>query len=164
MAIISVGTALKESNLFLKELGLFKQIQPKDLNENYDFPTKVSNISFAELGSLQLKLTAWLSYTLDILGTQEMELSSFETVYSIILNNKMLQYKKAMSDSKGAIPKEMIEAACINEDAELQKQTQNLITRRAIITKLNSQIKIYEKSLNALSREQSRRESEARLA
>ena len=131
--------------------------------KGYKFPTDVRALTSIELGNLHLQLTEWCTHTMDILGGQEMELSGFESLYEIQLGHATLEHKKTTSEIRGAIPKEMIQASCILGSEALKKQTQNLITRKAIVQRLTNQVKIYEKQLSALSREQSRRESEARL-
>jgi len=159
----SLTDLIQKTEGFIDSLQIMRQTKPELVEKNYSFPTEVKQVNSIELGSLQLKLTAFATYVIEELGREEFELNAFETAYSITLNSSMLDYKKTLLDTKGSIPKEMIEGATIKDNDNLKAMALNLIYRKARVTRLETQLKIYEKQINTLSREQSRRDAEIRL-
>ena len=115
------------------------------------------------MGNLQLQLGAWLSYGLRLQGKEETELSVFETVYDIKLWARIADENGKHPVTKRSLTKDELRGKIVDEDEQLARQTQNLILRRAKVQSLKTQNQIYSEQLTRLSREQSRRESEARL-
>lgn len=130
--------------------------RPADAGKPYDFPTDVDKLTDRDLGNLQLKLAGWVTYVQGVLGRESVELNAFETVYEIRLG-AVMQANSARSDKR--ILKDVLRAVSITDDESLTQLTQALVTRRMQVGRLESQVKIYERQLQTLSREQSRRES-----
>lgn len=158
----SVADATSAAAGLLDRLGIPRQRRPDDAGTEYDFPSNVDKLTDRELGNLQLRLTGWLTYLQSVIATESVELNAFETVYDIKLGAKMHEY--AVRAEKKTPVKDVLRALTITDDADLTKLTQALVVRRAKYQRLEAQAKIFERQLQTLSREQSRRESLQRVA
>ena len=159
----SVKNIVSELETFLDQVGFPEMEKPDGFGESYSFPSDVSRLRWEELGNLQLRLGGWLSWGLRLQAKEETELQSFETVYDITLWARIAEEPGKHPVTKRTVTKDELRAKIINEDDRLTALTQALILRRAKVQRLKSQNQIFSEQLTRLSREQSRRESEARL-
>lgn len=155
----SVAAVSRDAMGLLTEHGFPQMARPEGYGQSYQFPTNVDILSDRDLGSLQLRLAGWLTYLLQVLAREDIELGAFETVYDIKLGAAM-QVASVRSDKR--VVKDVLRAVTITDSADLTMLTQALITRRAKVKALQAQETIYREQLTRLSREQSRRESLAR--
>jgi len=125
----------------------------------YDFPTDARSLTGEKLGGLRLMLSAYHGYTLWLTGIEEVELDAFAAVYDMLLGKAMDEAQRAAE--KRSV-KEVLRSVAIMEDENLTRLTRAIIERKARVGRLKNQLAIYEAHLNTLSREQSRREAEAR--
>lgn len=158
----SLNTALSDTKTFMRGLNLPVMKQPTGLDKEYDFPSDVNHLKSEQLGTLQLSLGGWYSYLLGIIGSEESGLGAFEEVFSVKLGVAMKEEKLKISDVKGTISVEILRGVCIAEIPELNRLHKSLITRRHRVQSLKAQAEVYRAQLERLSREQARRESEAR--
>lgn len=151
--------AINKSENFIKDHKLPVPRRPEGFGSEYDFPTDPRVLTGIELSQIMLRMAAYRGYCHLLLGQQDVELSSFQSVYDIMLG-KAMNDKAAASSRK--LVKEVLRAVTISDDDQLRRLTRSLTEREAVVKRLEHQLKIYEDHLFALSREQSRRESEAR--
>jgi pullulanase/glycogen debranching enzyme len=129
------------------------------LGMEYDFPTDARSLGSEKLGGLRLMLSAYHGYALWLTGKEEVELDAFKAVYDMLLGRAMDEAQRAKE--KRAV-KEILRSVAIMENEDLKRLTRAIIEREARVGRLKNQLAIYEAHLSTLSREQSRRESEAR--
>ena len=156
----SVGELLREAEQRVRKYKLPLMKPPADLGSEYVFPDNAAHLASVELGTLQLKLTGWYSWSIRALSRESSELAAIQTVYDLALGHAM--HEEAQRHEKRPV-KETLIALAVRHDAKLERMSRVLIRKEAVVTQLTDQIKIYEKQLSHLSREQSRRESEARV-
>lgn len=135
--------------------------RPDGFGEEYDFPTDPRVLRNDELSGIMLKLAAYRGYANMLLGAEDIAYSSFQTVFDLMLGKAMND--RAMAADRRLV-KDVLRAVTISEDEQLRKMVRSLVEREAIVKRLQYQVKIYEDHIWALSREQSRREAEARAA
>lgn len=162
----SVGTALEETERFVKGLRLPTQRPPEDLGQEYEFPANAATLHSVELGTLQLRLTGWYTYLLQSLGRVETELGALRQVFDISLGTAMerVQTQMIAEGAPKVIAREILRARAIREDDKVSRVARLILTKEALVTRLETQAKIYHEQLTRLSREQSRREAEIRVA
>jgi len=105
-------------------------------------------------------LSAFHGYLLWLIGKEDVELSAFESVYDLILGDAM---NKIQHEQPKRLVTDVLRAVTIMGNKTLLRLTRAVIERRAKLGRLRAQLSVYEAHLSALSREQSRREMEARL-
>jgi len=139
---------------------------PSGLGQGYTFPDDASfgALDGQRLGTLQLQLTGYYTWTRQQQARIESELGALEATYRLALGTAM-ERAQALLIEAGApkvIPKEILEARAVQGEENLKNSTRILIERRALAKRLEVQADIYHEQLVRLSREQSRRESEVR--
>ena len=154
----TLGGAMASVEQKLEALGLPKMTAPAGLNEEYTFPSDVGNLTNIALGTLQLKLTGFYSYTNLILGTEESKLGALEMVFDQRIGVAM---NDVATSSEKRIIKEAQRSLAIDGDPKLKQMLELIIERRALVKRLDVQAEVYKEQVVRLSREQSRRESEA---
>lgn len=158
----SVGQVVKESEKFMRGLGLPVMERPRSLGSQYAFPTDLKELTSHQLGQLQLQLTAYYTYSVGVLGQERGTIGAFEEVFNIKLGVAMQQ--EADRHVRRTPVKEILRAVAITNDPWLNKMSKLLIARKHRAGLLEVQANIYHEQLVRLSREQSRRESEARFS
>lgn len=156
----SIRDLIREADERVGQLRLPRMRKPEHLGEEYTFPSDASRLTGLELASLSLKLSGWYSYLLQELGREDSELGAIESVYEASLGVKM--HEKARSYERNKPVKETLKALVLDEDKQLAALHRVILRRRMVLRRLEAQSEIYREQLNRLSREQSRRESEAR--
>jgi len=155
---ISVGEIAQNADTFLRGLGAPMQRKPQGMDAEYDFPTNAATLTSLQLGNVRLQLSAWQTYILFIIGKEETELSTLESVYEMRLGSAMNTVR--VRNQKGVIAKEILASVALTEDKELERAYRVVLGRRARLKRLQTQADIYKEQLAVLSREQSRREAE----
>ncbi len=157
-----VATAVDNANRYLVGLGLPRNLRPEGLTGEYAFPDSVGDLTSVQIGRWQLQLTAWHTYAKYELARQESELAAIEETFGIALGLYMQdRMDEAPAGRKPSVL--MLKARAIKEDETLTRVQHSLVERRMIVTRLGAQCEIYESQRQTMSREQSRRESEARI-
>lgn len=144
----------------MKTLAFPRMKRPDGLGEEYSFPSSAAQITDFELGSLQLRIEGWRDYTLRELADEEADLGTVETAYNISLGMKMQRVADTYEKNKPV--NDILRAMAIQNDPQLKSLTRYIMEKKAIIRKTVAQLEIYKEQINRLSREQSRRESEAK--
>jgi hypothetical protein len=158
--------AVTKADELIKAHHLPSPKRPEGFDAEYEFPTDPATLTNMKLGGIRLMLSAFHGYLLWLIGKEDVELSAFESVYDLILGDAMDKTQR-MRDKK--LVTDVLRAVTIQEysgkDGErtLLKLTRAVIERRARVGRLRAQLTVYEAHLSALSREQSRREMEARV-
>lgn len=158
----SVGQVVRDSERFMKGLGLPVMERPYSLGTNYAFPTDLKELTSGQLGQLQLQLTAYYTYSVGVLGKEMGTIGAFQEVFDIKLGVAM--QAEADRHIRRTPVKEILRAVAISNDKWLNKMSKSLIARKHRAKLLEVQSNIYHEQLVRLSREQSRRESEARFS
>lgn len=162
----SAGAAVAEADRFIRGLNLPRMRRPDGLGGEYVFPSNARELDGYELGSLQLQLSGWYTYLLDQKGRVDAELGALRSVYEIALGEAMAETKQAMLEEGGwgkVIASEILRARAVKTNEKLGNIARLVVTKEATIRRLDVQAEIYHEQLTRLSREQSRREAEARL-
>ena len=135
--------------------------KPKLKDPEFTIPTDPSKLTNHELGSRMLQTSAWYAYAQYLLGRCESELVLVEAEFRLKANVVMQELRKEV----GRINQEAIESIAVaNNPEELGGLYERRVQLMSIRKQLESRILIYEKGYNAFSREQSRREMEARVS
>ncbi len=159
---LKLGEMFDTNQRWLKGLGLPSLIKPVGLGAEYSFPTDLSLLQSHQLGDLSLKLTAYYTYALQLLGREDGELGAIEAVYDIKLG---LAMDAEAGRRVGASPvKDILRALAIENDENVKRLHRSILVRTHRKKLLEVQSSIYHEQLTRLSREQSRREGETRVA
>lgn len=158
----SLGQVVRDTNAFIRGLGLPRMVRPSALGEQYEFPTDLKTLTSAQLGQLQLQLTAYYTYSIGVLGEEEGTIGAFQEVFDIKLG--VVMQAEADRHLRRTPVKEILRAIAISSDQWLNRMNKSLISRKHRVKLLSVQSNIYHEQLVRLSREQSRRESEARFS
>jgi hypothetical protein len=156
----SLAEIFRRNEEYIRSLGLPQMMRPSGLGAEYEFPSDVSALKFSTLGDLQLKLTGYYTYLLGLIGREESELGAFEEVFEVRLWAEVAREKAA---HEKVVAKEILRAICIERDPDLARLHRALIARRHRLAMLKAQASVYGEQLVRLSREQTRRETEANL-
>lgn len=159
----TIDAVLLRVGELLKDAGLPSPAKPAGLADPYPFPTDPKTLEMTQLGQLRLQLAAYLGYTKLLLGGEDLELTALKKVFEVkadlVANVIVSGWEKANGRAPG---REFARSLAIDGDPQLKRVYQQLIEREARAMKLKVQAEIYQVGLDALSREQSRRESEVR--
>jgi len=158
----TLGEMFKAADRWMTGLQLPQMEKPEGLGRQYSYPSDVSVIKSNTLGTLSLQLTAFYTYTLQLLGREESELGALEEVFSVKLGIAMDE-EASRRAGDGRTVKEVLRALALSNDEDVKKMYQALLARRHRVKLLETQANIYKEQLVRLSREQSRREAEAHV-
>lgn len=152
-------TAVTKAEAFIRQHELPAPSRPAGLGKEYDFPTDARTLTSLQLGTLRLRLSAFHGYVLYLLGREDVELGAFEAVYDMVLGDAM---QKVANASVKRMVTDVLRSVTVDGSETLKGLFRSITDRRARVGLLKSHLAVYEAHLNALSREQSRREMEAR--
>lgn len=153
---MNVSEIMAAGQAIVASVGMPNMIKPEVGESSYRFPTDPSTLSSAQLGSLSLRLTGWLSWTNHELGIIDAELGVIKPLFDVLLNKRSRELK--VNDPK--LTKDESRALLLSGDSSLQSGFKRILTLEFAKTQLEAKTKIYESQLAKLSREQSRREGE----
>lgn len=157
----TLNGAIKEADAYTEELGLPRTARPSGWGTEYEFPSDLTQLSSVELGRWQSQMERLWAYALQVSGREESELGEYENLFDIKLG---LRTHEEAGKIQGKVPvKEVMKALAIESDPDLKSLLQTVIARRLRSRRLGIQTEIYRSHLQRLSREQSRREAEARI-
>jgi len=134
--------------------------QPKAKEAEFVLPEDPDDLTLSELGQHMLRLNAYFAYTRRLLGILEGELVPVEAEYKLKINMGRASLGEELGKRPGY---DTVEAAVLADNEELGPLYERRLQLLAVKTQLQARLDIYERSWTALSREQSRRELEARL-
>lgn len=163
---ISVRDVMTEAADFMTGLRLPQMTEPFGLGQQYSYPSDAGQLTSEQLGTIQLQIRGWYSWTLRILGRYEIELDTMESVFDLAVS---VRSHEVQSNYDKKLNKDELRALAIkgigtsaDDPHDLGRMFKAIITRRAKVKLLKTQVDIYHDQLASLSREQSRREAEAR--
>lgn len=134
--------------------------KPKSKDPEFEFPTDPGAITNTELGQLMLRSTSWYGWAVRLLGPAESELFLVEDELQLKVNQHGLEVRETL----GRVSADVVKAAVLKEHPELRPLNKRRLELTAVKIQLEARIRIYERGGQALSRELSRREMEARIA
>lgn len=133
--------------------------RPKSKDPEFEFPTDPAAVNDVQLGQLMLRFTSWFTWAVRLLGIAESELTLVDTELRLKVNQHGLEVRETL----GRVNADVVEAAVLKERPDLKSMNKRRAELTAVRIQLESRLKIYERGYQALSRELSRREMEARL-
>lgn len=156
--------AVDRTDRFMVGIRLPAMEQPGGMGTAYTFPDNAAALPSHELGTLQLKLSGWYTWLMQLRGREVAELGALESVYEIALGLAMEETQKVMWEegSPKVISREVLKARAIKSKPELDRMAKLIIEKQMRVKRLDTQADIYNEQITRLSREQSRREAEAR--
>lgn len=126
----------------------------------FSFPNDPDSVTSTQLGQLMLRFAAWRGYAQRLLGTVDTELTVLEAEYKLKVGVEGLKVRKEMEGRPSA---DTVEAAVLERNEELAPLYERRLKLLAARTQLTARLVVYEGLYQALSRELSRRELEARI-
>ena len=144
----------------MKGLKLPVPRKPKNTDPEFSLPDDPDALPSPEVGQLMMRFAAWFSYSVRLLGMADSELVLVESEYKLKVNSRGIKLREEL----GRVSAEVVEAAVLAEDGDITEIYQRRLELLAIKTHLEARTKIYERGYSAMSRELSRRETEARLS
>ena len=133
--------------------------KPRYEDPEFQFPDDPADLTMMQLGQLMLRFAGFLGYSIHLLGLAESELTLVESE----LNGKVAGLSGPVRTALGRVKAEVIENAVLSNNPQLIPLHKRRLELTAIITRLGSMTKIYEKMYQALSRDLARREVESRV-
>lgn len=165
MQKINKSTYDERLNFLKKTINEFKlanPIRPENFGKDFSFPEDLHIISVAELGKLMGQLAAFRGYVTRLLGTQESIQVLVNSTYEVMLGSAMYEISKEAREGPRLV-KDILMALALESSEDLMWLWNEKNSLEAITVKLRSQLTIYDQHYAALSRELSRRDTEARL-
>lgn len=162
----TVTVSNEQFNSVLKKVeskGLPLPHKPTTKDPEFEFPEDPSGLSGTRLSQMMGRFTAWYAYTQRLLGLLDSELTLVDAEYKLLLVQAGLRLRSESEYGKRPSA-DIIEGAVLLEaDDDLLGLRDRKLELTAIKVQLASRILIYEKCYQALSRELTRREMEARI-
>jgi hypothetical protein len=134
--------------------------RPKAGEPQYTFPQSPGNLTSEQLGAMMLRLAGYLGYLLVKQGEVEAELIGVDAQF----DTNIAALIPAIRAEHGRLNKEEVRALAVNADIDLRKLYERLTELRSVEAILRGKIAAYTQHFQALSREQSRRDTEARAS
>ncbi len=151
---------------------IYKKVEDKMSKSGFPIPSKPSSDDFEiqlppdpstitsiELAQKLSRSAAWHSYCTYRLGQVESELVLLEAEYRLHLNQASIPIRESLGRQNA----EVIEAATLEKHEELMPQYIRIMELKSIKEVLDARVSVYDKFYSALSREQSRRDTESRV-
>ena len=133
--------------------------KPSSKDEEITLPPDPSVLTSIELAQKLSKAAGWFSYCQYRLGQVESELVLQEAEYKIKLNLASIPIRQKLGRQNA----DVIEATVIADNPELEVKFSRIAELTSIKESLESRLSVYDKFYSALSREQSRRDTESRV-
>jgi len=134
--------------------------KPKGKDVEFEYPEDPSKLVSIEIGQWMSKFTGWLTWTTSLLGRITSELVLVEAEYRLKINSFR---SEVLADLPGRPAAEVVEAEVLKQHDELGPLYERRLQLLTIKETLESRARIYERGYQAMSRELSRREMEAKL-
>lgn len=163
MTVLASAAQFEQVLKKVQSKGLPLPKKPLSVDPEVDFPEDPSALSSTKLSQMMGRFTAWYAYSNRLLGLLESELALVDPEYRLILVQEGLKLRTESEYGKRPSA-DIIEAAVLLEaDDDLLGLRDRRLELISIKAQLSSRILIYEKCYQALSRELTRREMEARV-
>ena len=133
--------------------------RPKIKDEGCELPDDFSTLSNVELGQLMGRFASWLGYGQRLLGLCESELLLVESEYRLKVNAAGV----AVREELGRVSQDVIADVVLERNEDLTPLYKRKLELTTVKVQLESRLRTYERAWNALSRELSRRELEAKI-
>lgn len=143
----------------IAELNLPVPPKPATDDTEMQLPPDPSLLSSTALAQKLMRASSWFGYVQRLIGVLESELVLLNAEYKIKVNVLGIPVRNKL----GKQNKEVIESIVLNENKDIMPLYTRIQELTSIRETLNSRMEIYHKFYAALSREQSRRESESRV-
>jgi len=134
--------------------------KPKGKDPEFAYPEDPSLLQSIEIGQWMSKFTGWFTYATSLLGRITSELVLVEAEYRREINSFR---SEVLADLSGRPAAEVVEAEVLKQHDELEPLYERRLQLMTIKETLESRAKIYERGYQAMSRELSRREMEAKI-
>ena len=135
--------------------------KPKGKDVEFQYPEDPGALEPIEIGQWMAKFTSYFNYTTSLLGRITSELVLVEAEYRLQINSHRAD---VIDDLPGARPAaEVVESEVLKQYDELGPLYERRLQLMTIKEILESRAKIYERGYQAMSRELSRREMEAKI-
>ena len=145
----------------MEKLRLPAPARPKYKDPEFIIPADPSSLTTTELGQRMLQTAGWYAYCQRMFGLCESELVLVDAEFKLKVNIIAYELRKEL----GRVNQEAIESIAVAKNKEeLSPLYERRLQLTAVKKRLESQLLIYERVYQALSREQSRRELEARVS
>jgi class 3 adenylate cyclase len=134
--------------------------KPKGKDPQFELPDDPDALKSPRLGDLMMRMSAWLSRSQYLYGLADSELVIVDKEFA----RELAERGPDIRERIGRVAADVVEATMMNEneDEELEELYKRRVKLLSVTKRLESMIKIYERGYQALSRELSRRELEAR--
>jgi len=133
--------------------------RPRIKDEEYELPDDFSTLNNVELGQLMSRFASWLGYGQRLLGLAESELVLVESEYRLRVNAAGV----AVREELGRVSQDVIADVVLERNEDLTPLYKRKLELTTVKVQLESRLRTYERAWNALSRELSRRELEAKI-
>jgi hypothetical protein len=133
--------------------------KPSTKDTEIALPSDPSELTSIELAVKLSKAAGWFSYCQYRLGQVESELVLQQAEYKIKLNLASIPVRQELGRQNA----DVIEAAVLGKNEDILMIYDRIAELTSIKESLASRLSIYEKFYSALSREQSRRDTESRV-
>ncbi len=143
----------------MSKQGLPLPTKPKGKDPKFEYPEDPSKLVSIEIGQWLAKFTGWLTYATSLLGRITSELVLVEAEYRLKINSFR---SEVLADLPGRPAAEVVEAEVLTQHDELGPLYERRLQLMTVKETLESRAKIYERGYQAMSRELSRREMEAK--
>lgn len=157
---VTADEIIKTADAFVSKQRLPAPTKPTDRDPEFTYPTDPADLTSIELGQWMARFNGYFVYAVRTLGAVESKLVAVEAEYRLRINAG----RQGVVNRLGGRPSaEVVEAEVLlasGDIAPLYKRRLQLLAAKA---QLEARARIYEKSFQALSRELSRREMEARI-
>ncbi len=161
MNALDVGTEelMEWAQKKMAKQGLPVPGKPKGKDVEFAYPEDPSKLVSIEIGQWLAKFTGWLTYAAALLGRITSELVLVEAEYRLKINSFR---SEVLADLPGRPAAEVVEAEVLTQHDELGPLYERRLKLMTVKETLESRAKIYERGYQAMSRELSRREMEAK--
>lgn len=162
MNALEVGTEelLEWAQKKMAKQGLPLPTKPKGKDVEFVYPEDPSKLVSIAVGQWMSKFTAWYTYTTSLLGRVASELVPVEAEYKLEINSLRSEVLPGMPGRPAA---EVVEAEVLKRHDELGPLYERRLQLMTIKEALEARARIYERGYQAMSRELSRREMEAKI-
>ena len=135
--------------------------KPKAADPKFEYPEDPGALEPIEIGQWMSKFTSYFNYATSLLGRVTSELVLVESEYKLQVNSRRSEVIENLTITRPAA--EVIEAEVLKQYDELGPLYERRLQLLTIKETLEARAKIYERGYQAMSRELSRREMEAKL-
>jgi len=135
--------------------------KPRAADPEFQYPEDPGILEPIEIGQWMSKFTSYFNYVTSLLGRVTSELVLVEAEYKLQVNSRRSEVIANLTITRPAA--EVIEAEVLAQHDELGPLYERRLQLLTIKETLEARAKIYERGYQAMSRELSRREMEAKL-